>query len=1148
MQYDDYVYWSRQRDPAKRREELDFWRRRLDPLPEELELLFENTAGDGAAHGRLVSRTLAATVREGIRGLANATGASPFTVFAFAFRLLLERYTPGRRVAFATPASTRSHPATAEMIGYFLNPLVISTVIDEEQTVSHALRRFGRELREILAHSSVPFQALAEELAPPRRRDRHPIFQAMFVYQETSPPPDLGSARLQPVALDLGESKFDLTLFVTEGESSLEMALEYRIDRFAEVWMRNLLGHYETLLEHLPGDLERSTADVPMLGIEEERRLVADAQGPGLKATDATLAPEQILDQVSRSRGSPAVKCGGVRRSYGELETSASSIALRLLSNGLKDGDRVGLFLDRSPLMIAGILGSHWAGAAYVPLDPGYPQGRNRDILADAEVAAVVTTSSLRGRLPSGPWSVIDADNPGGAGRKGDFPALSPDTPAYILYTSGSSGSPKGVVVTHGNLRASTQARLETYDFSPGRFLLLPSVAFDSSVAGIFWTLATAGTLMIPTEDEVRDPRRLARLVAEEGVTSLLCVPSLYAQLLEAGANRLQGLEAAIVAGESCSSRLVQEHFRLLPQVRLFNEYGPTEATVWASVQEVTEKDAVRPVSIGRPIPGVRIDVLDSLGRGVPAGIPGHAWISGPTVTRGYWRRPELTAERFTDHPGTRERRYRTGDRMAWTEDGRLLFLGREDEQIKLRGFRIEPGEIEAALLDLPGVERAAVVARSLGLGEAMATDTASMQLVAFLQGSGIVARWREDLAARLPDYMIPSRVVELPQLPLLPNGKIDRRRLRDMALDPELHSEEPGSIPGTREQALISLWEGLLGRSGIGLNDNFFELGGHSLLVVEMTRAIERDLEVTLTAADVFESPTVDGLARRIEQRGGPETVPYQHLFPIQPGGRKRPFIVALPHFFTAMLAARFRGERPVYGLRGVGLRVEGNLGRWRTMKDLGEELVEEIQRRFPDESLILAGYSFGASMAFEAARLMEEHGVPVHRLYLIAPMPLEFYRFGPFRLQLDSLRQPVEELSATEALRLYARGNNPLTRRPYRRAWRRLAVEPWRRLLCLVGRLRRRAGLPLTERILWADVRVDRFRLHARYRPGIVHTPTVFFNAMEPMTDAAATWRPYFRGPFIVHETPDPHRDEASVEAARQVILRHLRDLGDS
>lgn len=1143
IQYDDYVRWLGLRDRGERDRVLDYWRRRLEPMPAELRLPFESPAGEAdQARGRLLGRNLALTLQEGIRRVAADTGATPFMVFAFAFRLLLHRYSGGQRVAFATPASTRSHPATAEMIGYFLNPVVVATQIDEQQGVGHAVRDFSRELMESLAHASLPFQSLVEELDPPRQRDRHPIFQTMFVYQEIGRPPNLGEARLEPVTLDLGASKFDLTLFVSEGESSLEIAVEFRADRFDAIWMERLLGHYEALLEGLAGELERPVAEAPTMGAAEARKLRADARGPELDTTEAAALPQQILDQVHRSPEAAAVSCGETRWSYRELASSARSIARELEATGVKPGDRVGLFIDRSALIIAGLLGSHWAGAAYVPLDPSYPEARNRELLEDAEVAAVLTTSELRDRLPAGAWPVLGVDAVQGDDAPPEaLPHVEPDSSAYILYTSGSTGRPKGVVVSHDNLRASNGARLQFYGSPPKRFLLVPSVAFDSSVAGIFWMLATAGTLVIPTDDEARDPRRLAELVREQGVTSLLCVPSLYAQLLRAGGDRLRGLDSAIVAGESCPWRLVEEHFRLLPQVRLFNEYGPTEATVWATVHEFTDQSGAGPVPIGRPIPGVRIEVLDGLGRRVPAGIPGSAWISGPTVAQGYWRRPELSAERFVGgaDTGSQERSYRTGDLMAWTPDGRLLFLGREDEQIKLRGFRIEPGEVEAALLESPEVAQAAVVARAAG--------SESTQLVAFVEtaGDGAVTGWREELAKRLPEHMIPSRLVDLPELPRLPNGKIDRGRLRDLALEPVPPREREEAVPTTGEQALISLWEGLLGRVGIGPGDNFFELGGHSLLVVEMTLAIERDFEVSLTAADVFENPTVRELFRRIEQRGGSKSPPYEHLFPIQPGHRGIPFVVAVPHFFTETFAERFRGERPVYGLRGVSLRPEGNLGRWRSMIELGEQLVDEIQRRFTGQGCIMAGYSFGCSMAFEAVRIMEARGMPVHGLYLIAPMPIDHYRLGPLRLQLDGLRRPVDELSTSEALRLYLRANHPLSPRPYRRAWRWLAIEPWRRLLCGIGKLKRLVGLPLGPSILLADVRVDRFRLHAKYRPGKVHAPTVIFNARETDTDAAATWRPYCSGPFTVHETPDPHRGDGNVDAARQVILSHLSDL---
>jgi amino acid adenylation domain-containing protein len=1156
VQYDDFVHWSAERtDPDQRAAEIDAWRHRLDPPPEDLALPFER-ASEAEPLGRWLGRPLGHDVTEGIRRVAASAGTTPFAVFAFAFRLLLHRYTDGRDVAFATPASRRSHPATAEMVGYFLDPVVVRIGIDEARSVEDAVRGFSRELRDGLAHASVPFDVLAEALSPRRRPGRHPIFQAMFVYQETPAPPELGGARLEPVTLDLGESKFDLTLFVSEGRTS-EIAVEYRADRFDDVWMQNLLGHYETLIGNLTEHLDRLVAEVPMLRTDEEDELRGYARGPALEAADPASLPEQIFAQARRSADAPAVAGGGETWTYGELEAAARGIAGELARHGVEPGDRVGLFVDRSPWMIAGLLGIHAAGAAYVPLDPAYPSDRNRDVLDGAEVAAVLTGATVRDLLPAGPWPLIDVGAHGctpvgGVPDRAALPegAASPTRAhsraplqetgaaaggaAYVLYTSGSTGRPKGVVVTHDNLRVSNAARVQVYGTAAGqRFLLLPSIAFDSSVAGLFWTLAGGGTLVLPTGDELRDPRRLARRVDEEQVTSLLCVPSLYAHLLATGAD-LGSLEIVIVAGESCPARLVEEHFRRLPRTRLFNEYGPTEATVWAAVHEIEPQDD--PVPIGRPIPGVRVEVLDELGRRVPAGVPGQGWIAGPTLAEGYRRRPELTEEHFVRRrvgDGPEERMVRTGDRMVWTADGKLLFLGRVDEQVKLRGFRIEPGEVETALLAFPGIAEAAVVLRD-------------GQLTAFVLGAGIDAdELRRELAKRLPGYMVPGRIVALAELPRLPNGKVDRGRLREMPLDPEAPAEEASTILGEREQALVSLWEGLLGRTGIRPADNFFQLGGHSLLAVEMASAIERDFGAALTPADVFQHPTVAELAGLVERQGGPDAPAYAHLFPIQPGGHGDPFVFCVPHFFSAMAAERFRGERPVYGLRGVSLRPEGNRGRWPTMRELGAELVDEVRRRFPDEAFVVAGYSFGATMAVEAVRQMEERGLPVRRLILIAPMAVDFYRLGPLRVQLDGLRRPLDELSLWQALGHFLRGNHPLTRRPYRRLWRLLAVQPWRRLLCAVGRLRTLAGLPLTPRILHADVRVERFRLHAAYRPGIVRSPTVVFNASEPETDAAATWRPFFAGPFTVHQIPDPHLDEASVRTAREQILGHLGDL---
>jgi hypothetical protein len=409
-QYDDYVHWIEHAGASRRDEDLAFWRERLDPQPDDLRLPFEQPASAGSAEGRLIERRPRASVQAGIRRLATATGATPFMVYAFVFRLLLHRYTHGQRVAFATPVTTRSHPAAAEMIGYFLNPLVVAMPLDEQQQVGPCVEQFCTELKALLAHASLPFDVLAAALAPARQADRHPLFQVMFVYQESDPTPRLGEVALEPITLDLGAAKFDLTLLVSESDGGLQLAVEFRADRFDALWMEALLDHYETLLEHLPADRDRPVREVPMLGVAELQRVSAWERGPQLDGPAMELLPPQMLAQARRQPQEAAVTCGGVSLRYEQLETAGRTIAAALRAEGVKPGDRVALFLPRSTQMIAGVVGSHLAGAAYVPLDPSYPEARNRDVLADAGVATVLTTTALAGRLPAGPWRSMAVD------------------------------------------------------------------------------------------------------------------------------------------------------------------------------------------------------------------------------------------------------------------------------------------------------------------------------------------------------------------------------------------------------------------------------------------------------------------------------------------------------------------------------------------------------------------------------------------------------------------------------------------------------------------------------------------------------------------------------------------------------------------
>ncbi len=593
-QFDDFVHAAAERSQDDRERQLDFWRARLDPAPQDLDLPFSRTLADGSdRHGRLLRRPTEAGLMNRIEQTAARLSTTPFAVLAFAFRVLLARYTDSADVAFGTPISTRTRRETAEMLGYFLNPVVLNVAIDEDAGVEEALGAFAREIGRCRAHASLPFDELTEHFGPERRGASHPFFQTMFVLQEATDPLRLQDVVLEPIELDLGVAKFDLTLFTTVRSGELELGVEFVSQRFAEETMACLLGHYETLIANLVAGSTSPVAAIEMLTVEERLEIEEGSRGAELVADRAALLPERIAEQCGLRRDRPAVACGANQWTWQELEQRARSVTHDLVRLGVEPGDRVALIVDRSCELVAGLLGILWAGAAYVPIDPSYPDERNRDVLDDAEVAAIVTQRRFVESVPSSMMERVvlaDADRQARDRDEALAPiaAVSGERPAYLLYTSGSTGRPRGVVISHANLRTSNQARETYYGPPPDRFLLLSSVAFDSSVAGIFWTLSTGGTLILPTPEQARDVRKLVDVVAEKRPTTLLTVPSLYGALIGfADEVRLASLKVAIVAGEACPAGLASRHFEIAPQARLFNEYGPTEATVWATVHEI---------------------------------------------------------------------------------------------------------------------------------------------------------------------------------------------------------------------------------------------------------------------------------------------------------------------------------------------------------------------------------------------------------------------------------------------------------------------------------------------------------------------------------------------------------------------------------
>ncbi|WP_209441368.1 non-ribosomal peptide synthetase [Amycolatopsis vancoresmycina] len=579
--------------------------------------------------------------------------------------------------------------------------------------------------------------------------------------------------------------------------------------------------------------------------------------------SSGTPVPELIARFARAHPGRAAVLSGGHRAGYRELDAWAGRIAARLAAAGAGRGSRVAVLAEPSTAMVAAAFGVLRAGAAYVPLDQAQPDGRIAAVLADARVTAAVVTGETVDRLAGSGLPVIRADE-AAEGSERPLPPVpvTADDPAYLIYTSGSTGEPKGVLVEHGQLAASTEARHAVYPGAPV-FLLVSPLAFDSSVAGLWGTLTAGGSVVVARPDEVRDPVRLLELIERHGVTRLLCVPSLYRVLLDASA-RLGGrgmstLDTVIVAGEPLPQALVDRHFAVhAGAVALVNEYGPTEATVWASYRRF---DAPGPVSIGGPVPGARLYVLDDRRQPVPDGTQGELYIGGRGVARGYFGRPDATAAVFVEDPFAEgARMYRTGDIVRRDADGQLEFLGRRDHQVKIRGHRVELGAVEAALRTVPGIDDAVVVAA----GDPPAL-TAFVIAAAAIDTNAV----RAALTARLPAAAVPGRIRPLDRLPQTVTGKIDRNALQAMAETTQSAAVPAATAAGDTVGKVAAAWAEVLELPEVPAEVNFFDLGGHSLTMFQLQEALERRTGIRPSVVQLFRHTTVSEQAALIRDTG---------------------------------------------------------------------------------------------------------------------------------------------------------------------------------------------------------------------------------------------------------------------------------------
>ncbi|MBS0261669.1 MAG: amino acid adenylation domain-containing protein, partial [Planctomycetes bacterium] len=879
IQYTDYAAWQRAvlQGPLLERQ-LTYWKRQLAGAPALLELPtdFPRPARQtyrGAVRELIIESELTAALHR----LSRQESASLFMVLLATWQLLLSRYSGQTDIVVGTATAGRNHHDLEGLVGFFVNTLVLRTDLSGQPTCRELLQRVRDVTLDAYAHQDLPFEKLVAEFQPTRDPSHSPLFQVMLTLQNTPTRPlDLAGVQAQPLPCHTQTAKFDLTLAFQEQAGQLRGALEYNTDLFTASTIERLVQYFQILLTAFVADVQQPITDLPWLTAAEQHQLLIEWNDTATVRPAELCLPALFERQVCDRPAELAVVAGAMRLTYRELNARANQLAHCLIEWGVGPEVCVALYIDRSADMLVALLGILKAGAAYIPLDPAYPAARIAAILEDSQPPVLVTQSSLLGTLPAHTARTLclDQANRETFSDQNPAPRGSADNLAYVIYTSGSTGRPKGVLIEHralSNFLWSMQRQPGLQ--STETLLALTTLSFDIAALELFLPLTVGARVVIADRETATDGQLLQALIRNSGTTVLQATPATWQLLIDSGWTGDRRLKL-LCGGEALTRKLADA---LLPRCgELWNLYGPTETTIWSTVARITP-DASS-LCIGRPIANTQVYVLDQLGHPVPVGVAGELYIGGTGVARGYLHQPELTAQKFVPNPfsSTADARcYRTGDLARWRADGTLECLGRTDHQVKLRGFRIELGEIEAVLETHPQISRAVVVLREDRPGD--------RRLVAFLlgptTGTPAPADLRSFLQSRLPDYMLPAVFVPLPEFPLTPNGKVDRRALPDVSVPDQSDSQSDSQYLAPRdalEARLAQIWSQLLGLEHVSVTGNFFLLGGHSLLAAQLLARLRDQLGVTLTLRQLFETPTVAGLARLIR-----EQVPLQALPP---------------------------------------------------------------------------------------------------------------------------------------------------------------------------------------------------------------------------------------------------------------------------
>ncbi|WP_445251739.1 MULTISPECIES: non-ribosomal peptide synthetase [unclassified Microcoleus] len=995
VQYADFAEWQHQWLQGEVLEtQLAYWRQQLNGITALNLPTDRQRPAVPSYRGAKQFIMLSPALSEALKSFSQQESATLFITLLAAFQTLLYRYTGQVDIAVGTPIANRNLSEIEALIGFFVNSLVLRTDLSGNPTFRELLHRVKNVAMAAYAHQDLPFEKLVEEMHPDRELSRNPLFQVSFSLQNTPVAAlELPGIAGEAIDFDAGTAKLDLECHLWENAGSIQGQFVYSTDLFDSGTIARMAGHFQTLLEAIVANPKQHLSDLALLTAPEYQQLLIDWNDTQRDYPQNQCFHQLFEERVALAPDAVAAVFENQQLTYRQLNSRANQLARYLQQLGAAPEVLVGLCVERSLEAIVGLLGIIKAGAAYLPLDPTYPQERLNFMLEDAQVSILVTQQHLAKNLTQpenyGVFSVVSLDSYREiiARQSPENPTTNilPENLAYVIYTSGSTGKPKGVLIEHRGLYNLALAQIEAFNLNSNhRILQFASLSFDASIFEIVMALGTGATLYCAKKESLLPGQTLIQFLQDNAITHATLPPSLLAVLPNA---ELPALQTIICAGESCSPDIVK---RWASRRRFFNAYGPTEATVWSSCAEIGDslRDSFasrKKPPIGRPIANTQLYILDKNLQPVPVGIAGELYIGGSGLARGYLNRPELTAQRFIANPFSQkagEQIYKTGDLARYFPDGNIEFLGRTDEQVKIRGYRIELGEIEALLVQHPAVkETAAVAVDDLSGNKRLVAYVVPNQNQTLNPGE-----IRNFLKQQLPNYMIPNAFVAMDFLPLTPNGKIDRLRLPAPGTLASNPIDKSCIAPRTpTESTLAQIWATILNAECVGIRDNFFDLGGDSLLAIRLINEINQQFERELPLSALFLNPTIEGLADSLSSETN--SLEWSPLVAIKSRGKNPPFFCVHPIFGVVFpyceLAFGLGENQPFYGLQPKG--IDGESSPLTSIEDMAADYIAALRTVQPKGPYFLGGWSFGGLVAFEMAQQLLAAGDEVALLAVL-------------------------------------------------------------------------------------------------------------------------------------------------------------------